>query len=578
MTLISRRIALALTIAFTTLSRAQVPAAPTPEEQADRTEIESRPKSPVSGKVVDASTGKPISGARVELGWVEGRCTPWIGAKGEPIPRCARGTAYTPRFGPVITGADGTFSFSAVPAGRVLVRARLKGYFEAAWWHPKPNTSSGLFGVGLNSTGIQLGLLRHATVHGVIVDEFDHPCAGWEVEYHSILLSHGRYYIENPPHSVATASDGTFSFEAGGDFYLTTSLHTAPPDSTGHPQAYPPSRWPAPDTPLTASSFSNLLDMGRQLPSTRHADPSVDLPVKMMVTPKPLHHVTGMASTSESSNTAPVFIYAEPKFGASFLLTTTQSANGRIDFWLPDGEYVLEADSQVEWARVPLTVASHDIADIEIRTHRTVSVPIRVIGPGAPDSPDPPSKVPFGFDLAFMEESPAGVVNVGGVSGAHAKGDDFLVENLLPGNYIVTTQGFPSSYVSSITAGSVDLNSHPYVVSDAGTVTPISVVLRKDGGALSGVVRKGGKPVDAYLYAIPLFPTTAVPPRTFSRPDGTYRLDGIPPGAYRMVALEYDEPVPYREPNALRQWLLRGHPVSVGPNSVGVVDLEVEYQ
>ena len=118
------------------------------------------------------------------------------------------------------------------------------------------------------------------------------------------------------------------------------------------------------------------------------------------------------------------------------------------------------------------------------------------------------------------------------------------------------------------------LNSHPYVVSDAGTVTPISVVLRKDGGALSGVVRKGGKPVDAYLYAIPLFPTTAVPPRTFSRPDGTYRLDGIPPGAYRMVALEYDEPVPYREPNALRLWLLRGHPVSVGPNSVGAVDRE----
>jgi hypothetical protein len=64
-----------------------------------------------------------------------------------------------------------------------------------------------------------------------------------------------------------------------------------------------------------------------------------------------------------------------------------------------------------------------------------------------------------------MEERPAGVVNGGGVSGAHVKGEDFLVENLLPGNYIVTTQGFPSSYVSSITAGGVDLNSHPYMLS-----------------------------------------------------------------------------------------------------------------
>ena len=408
----------------------------------------------------------------------------------------------------------------------------------------------------------------------MIVDEFGHPCAGWEVEYHSIRLSQGRYYIENPPHSVATASDGTFSFEAGGDFYLTTSLHTAPPDSTGRPQAYPPSRWPAPDTPLTGGSFSNLPDTGHDLPSTSHADPGVDLPVKMLVTSKPLHHVTGTASTTESSNAAPV-TYAEPRFGASFPLTTA-SANGRIDLWLPDGEYVLEADSQSEWARVPFTVAGEDISDIKIQTHRTVSVPIRLTGPGVAESADTPSKVPFGFALAFMEERPAGVVNVGGVSGAHVKGDDFLVENLLPGNYIVTTQGFP--YVSSITAGGVDLNSHPYVVSEAGTVTPISLVLRKDGGALSGVVRKGGKPVDAYLYAIPIFPTTAAPPQTFSRPDGTYRLDGIPPGTYRLIALEYEKPVPYREPNALKPWFLRGRPISVGSNSVDVVDLEVEQQ
>ncbi len=243
--MIFRPIALALIIGFTTLLHAQAPAAPRPEEQADRTEIESLPKSPVSGQVVDASTGEPISGARVELTWIVGRCNPWVGGTpwigGEPLPRCARGTTYTPRFDPVITGAHGTFSFPAVPSGRVSVRARLNGYFDAAQWHPKPNTPSVIFSVGRNSTGIQVKLLRSARVHGVIVDELGHPCAGWEVEYHSILLSQGRYYIENPARSVATASDGTFSFVAGGDFYFTTFLHTALPDSTGHPQAYPSS-------------------------------------------------------------------------------------------------------------------------------------------------------------------------------------------------------------------------------------------------------------------------------------------------------------------------------------------------
>jgi hypothetical protein len=550
-TSISRRIAVALAIIFTTSSLTQVPAAPTPDQQADRTEIESLPKGPVSGKVLDASTGKPISGARVEL-------------SGRP----SRSTYIDP----VITGADGLFNFPMVPIGNIVVRARLKGFLDAASLRP----SSGLVRVGSNSTGIEIRLIHRATVHGVIVDESGHPCAGWEVEYHSILLSQGRYFVVSPPITVATAGDGTFSFEVGGDFYLTTSMHNAQSDSAGHRQAYPPSLWPASDTPLTAVSFSTLLDTGRDLPSTRHADPGMNLAVRMIVTPKPLHHITGTASTAESSN-AVLVIYAEPRFGASFPLTTV-SASRVVDLWLPDGEYALIADSQSEWARVPLTVAGQDIAGINIRTHPTVSVPIQVIGPGASDNTGTPSKVPFGFDLALMQESPVGVVNGAGVIHGYAKGDDFFVKYLLPDKYNVTTQSLSPSYVSSITAGGVDLNSHPYVVSDAGTVTPISVVLRKDGGALSGVVRKDGEPIDAYIYAIPLFPSTAAPLSAVSHPDGTYRLDGIPPGTYRIVALDYQEPMPYREPNAMKPWLLRGSPIEVGPNSVSTVDLEVEHR
>jgi hypothetical protein len=302
----------------------------------------------------------------------------------------------------------------------------------------------------------------------------------------------------------------------------------------------------------------------------------MNLTVRMVVTPKPLHHITGTASTTQSSNAVPI-VYAEPRYGASFPLTTV-SANGRVDLWLPDGEYALKADSQTEWGRVPLTVAGQDIAGNNIRTHPTVSVPIQVIGPDTSDNTGTPSKVPIGFDLALMQESPVGVVNGAGVSHAHTKGDNFLVEYLLPDTYNVTTQSLSPSYVSSITAGGVDLNSHPYVVSDPGTITPISVVLRKDGGALSGVVRKDGEPIDAYIYAIPLFPSTAAPLSAVSHPDGTYRLDGIPPGTYRIVALDYPELVPYREPNAVKPWLLRGSPIKVGPNSVGTVDLEVEHR
>jgi len=233
--------------------------------------------------------------------------------------------------------------------------------------------------------------------------------------------------------------------------------------------------------------------------------------------------------------------------------------------------------SQNEWTRVPLTVADQDIADITIRTHLPASVPIQVIRPsGVPDYQMSMLKGLFGFSLALMEENPVGVVNSAGVTNAHANGDDYVVERLLPGKYDVTTQNPYYAYVASITAGNVDLSSHPYVVPEDGAITPITVVLRRDGGALSGVVRKDGEPIDAYIYAFPLFPSTAAPLTAFSRPDGTYRLDDMPPGAYRIVALDSLELIPYQEPNALKPWLLRGSPIRINPDSTVTADLEVE--
>jgi hypothetical protein len=301
----------------------------------------------------------------------------------------------------------------------------------------------------------------------------------------------------------------------------------------------------------------------------------MDISATITVRPAPLHHITGIVSTTEAQR-APPSVYPIPRFGLPIPLENGTN-NGRIDLWLPDGDFALEAASQSEWASVPLTVAGQDIADINVRTHPPASVPIQVIRPsGIPDYQANSLKTLFGFDLALMEESPVGVVNFGGVTHAHANGNEYVVERLLPGKYDVTTQNPFFAYVSSITAGDVDLSSHPYVVPEDGAVTPITVVLRRDGGTLTGVVRKDGEPTDAYIYAIPLFPSTAAPVLVMSRPDGTYRLQDIAPGAYRIVALDNQALIPYREPDAMKSWFLRGSPVNVDPNSAVTADLEVE--
>ena len=93
---------------------------------------------------------------------------------------------------------------------------------------------------------------------------------------------------------------------------------------------------------------------------------------------------------------------------------------------------------------------------------------------------------------------------------------------------------------------------------------------------LTGHVRDGGHPAQAYIYAIALPAPTAAPPSTLSRPDGTYILPNLLPGTYRIVASVYPEQIPYRDPAALKPWLLRGRPLTIYPATPPTLDLQVE--
>jgi hypothetical protein len=93
---------------------------------------------------------------------------------------------------------------------------------------------------------------------------------------------------------------------------------------------------------------------------------------------------------------------------------------------------------------------------------------------------------------------------------------------------------------------------------------------------LTGHVRDGGHPAQAYIYAIALPAPTSAPPFIISRPDGTYTLPNLPPGDYRIVASVYPEQIPFRDPAALKPWLLRGRPLTLLAGTTPTLDLQVE--
>jgi hypothetical protein len=109
----------------------------------------------------------------------------------------------------------------------------------------------------------------------------------------------------------------------------------------------------------------------------------------------------------------------------------------------------------------------------------------------------------------------------------------------------------------------------------AATLT-LSAQTPSAGITLHGTVRDGGHIAQAYVYAIPLRDRLTPPPSAISRPDGTYTLTGLPPGDFRIVASVYPEDIPYRDPEALKPWLLRGRPLTIVPGTTPTLDLQVE--
>jgi hypothetical protein len=120
----------------------------------------------VSGRVIDAATRAPIPGARVRLSTIN----PPIG--------------YASTYRDVAAESDGTFTFTAVPAGTVRVTADLDGYLEGKFGVRRPGGPGVWFPLeeGERFRGADMLLWQEAEVTGRVSDETGKPLSGVTVD------------------------------------------------------------------------------------------------------------------------------------------------------------------------------------------------------------------------------------------------------------------------------------------------------------------------------------------------------------------------------------------------------------
>jgi hypothetical protein len=147
---------------------------------------------------------------------------------------------------------------------------------------------------------------------------------------------------------------------------------------------------------------------------------------------------------------------------------------------------------------------------------------------------------------------------------------DFTIEGLMAGEYVLRV---PGAAVESITWDGEDYTDRPFDASAGRDFLDVVVTLTSSSSSISGIVGDGATAISSGAAVI-AYPTERErwfnygfnPTRlksVFTTIDGRYRLDGLPKGAYYLVAVPASQERAWLDPDFLASHATRATVVRV---------------
>jgi hypothetical protein len=551
----------ALLVLFSVFQQAPVsPQLPRQQQQGFR----------VSGVIVDAIGGQALAGAQVTL-----------------FSQAARDSGQT-----VTTGDGGRFSFENVWAGQYVLYARRRGYVEQQYKQHGYLSTVIIAGPDLNTDNLRFEMLPSASISGQILDEMGEPVRSGQVlllqyglrlgqrqkfqkrqqntddqgHYHFGHLVPGAYF-------VGVVAEPWYAQHDGRQRRLQVDSDSAQTSDSG---AATNANDPL-DVVYPIVFFPNATDIDVASPITLHPGDAEIADLRLQ--PVPAAHLTFRSSTTDGPEQVSV-----QHISQHIADGIEQTVPVRTTTWAPwAGSNIVEVNGlppgrlNVTWTWSKGNQSTDHARtlqlgnDLEINPSDTASSAsvsgVATMDDGSALAP----QARLGLRNASAGTAISVLLKPGGEF-------NFDGQNIDQGTYEVGMPQPSGALVRSISATGAKVSGHTIEIGSARDVR-LTVVVSKDGGTVTGLALKKGKPADGVM--ILLVPQGPEPDASLFRfdqsdSDGSFSLARVLPGKYTVVAIENGWDLEWSDPGVSGKYLAGGQAIQVSSDTKIKVTVNVQ--
>jgi protocatechuate 3,4-dioxygenase beta subunit len=508
----------------------------------------------IAGTIVDANTGTPLAQARVSIAVTNNR------------------NMVTS----MVTNSDGHFEFDQLEAGKYSLVGMKRGYIASAYDQHEQYSTAIVTGPGYATQDLILRLTPMAFISGHVIDEGGLPVRNAQVVIYREDHAGGMTRV-NRLYSSMTDDRGYYDFSLlrPANYFISATgkpWYAVHPMSammtTGSPDLQ---TLRSLDVAYPTTYYNGATDSDSATPVEVKGGDHLQIDIRLSPVPA-LHLIYRIPPNATGANLFQKF----PQF--------QRRVFDSIDYQRVDGTHLV-APGVYELTGVPAGRYTVRVADPTTGEYQQTSdVDFARNGQVLNDSPGEPvgslaltlkmaneGALPKQYSVALLNSGRRAVaVQQGTLSG------EVSFEDLAPGKYSIVVNSPAAFFYVARTSTSAGDSEGDGVNIGSGAAVELTAVLKQGVVDVEGVVESKGKPTAGVMVAlVPEDPDSRMElfRRDQSDFDGTFKLQGVIPGTYAVIAVQDVWGFDWMKAGILARYLQGGEKVRIDETARGEMQL-----